>query len=79
MRTVWQGRLAAAFAILSLTLLLPLAAFLVSDAAPYINGECVTIDGGEWLRGAGQFNFLEELSGEQWDALQAKMRKPTSP
>lgn len=51
-----------------------LAAYLLSPFAAYINGECVTIDGGEWLRGAGQFNFLEELSGEQWDALQAKMR-----
>src|SRR5690606_12587674 len=26
-----------------------LAAFLLSDAAPFINGECITIDGGEWL------------------------------
>src|SRR5262249_39580013 len=34
-----------------------LAAFLLSDGAGYINGEAVTIDGGEWLQGAGQFNF----------------------
>jgi NAD(P)-dependent dehydrogenase (short-subunit alcohol dehydrogenase family) len=37
-----------------------LAAFLMSDMAPYITGECVTIDGGEKLS-AGQFNFIDGL------------------
>jgi len=37
-----------------------LAAFLMSDLAPYITGECVTIDGGEKLSG-GQFNFIDGL------------------
>ena len=37
-----------------------LAVFLMSDLAHYINGECVTIDGGERLQG-GQFNFLTYL------------------
>ena len=37
-----------------------LAAYLLSDEAGYINGEVVTIDGGEWLKGAGQFNELEK-------------------
>jgi NAD(P)-dependent dehydrogenase (short-subunit alcohol dehydrogenase family) len=46
-----------------------LAAFLVSDYAGYMNGEVVTIDGGEWLQGAGQFNDLIEVTGHQWDAL----------
>jgi NAD(P)-dependent dehydrogenase (short-subunit alcohol dehydrogenase family) len=35
-----------------------LAAFLVSDAADWLRGEVVTFDGGEWLRGAGEFNDL---------------------
>jgi NAD(P)-dependent dehydrogenase (short-subunit alcohol dehydrogenase family) len=35
-----------------------LAAFLVSDAAPFITGEVVTIDGGEWLKSGGEFNQL---------------------
>ncbi|WP_178022464.1 SDR family oxidoreductase [uncultured Paenibacillus sp.] len=52
-----------------------LAAFLVSDAAGYINGEVVTIDGGEWLRGAGQFNDLAEVTDEQWDRLSELTRK----
>jgi NAD(P)-dependent dehydrogenase (short-subunit alcohol dehydrogenase family) len=46
-----------------------LAAYLIADGSGYINGECVVIDGGEWLRGAGQFSYLDALSGEQWDAL----------
>lgn len=37
-----------------------LASFLMSDMAPYITGECVTIDGGEKLS-AGQFNFIDGL------------------
>jgi NAD(P)-dependent dehydrogenase (short-subunit alcohol dehydrogenase family) len=51
-----------------------LAAYLLSDYSAYINGDCITIDGGQWLRGAGQFNFLEDVSPEQWDELQAAMR-----
>ncbi|OMF37017.1 2,4-dienoyl-CoA reductase [Paenibacillus sp. FSL H8-0548] len=52
-----------------------LAAFLVSEYAAYMNGEVVTIDGGEWLQGAGQFNGLSELTSSQWDALAELTRK----
>ncbi len=38
-----------------------LAAFLLSDLAPYLTGDCITIDGGERL-GAGQFNFIDRLA-----------------
>lgn len=51
-----------------------LAAFLLSDFSAYITGDCVTIDGGEWLRGAGEFNPLESVTSAQWDELQATMR-----
>jgi len=41
-----------------------LASFLMSDLAPYITGETVTIDGGEKLSG-GQFNFIDGLMGRK--------------
>ncbi len=52
-----------------------LAAFLVSDYASYINGEVVTIDGGEWLKGAGQFSGMLSLSEDQWKAIREISRK----
>jgi NAD(P)-dependent dehydrogenase (short-subunit alcohol dehydrogenase family) len=52
-----------------------LAAYLISDYAGYINGEVVTIDGGEWLQGAGQFNDLLEVTEEQWDVLADMTRR----
>lgn len=52
-----------------------LAAFLVSDFSGYINGEVITIDGGEWLQGAGQFNALEMVPPEMWDSIEQATRK----
>jgi len=49
-----------------------LAAFLVSDGAGFINGEVVVIDGGEWLKGAGQFSLMERLSETDWAAMRPK-------
>ena len=55
-----------------------LAAFLVSDASAYINGECIGIDGGEKLKGAGQFSWMGSLTPEQWAALEASARGATA-
>lgn len=52
-----------------------LAAFLVSDLAGFINGEVITIDGGEWLQGAGQFSALRAVPEEMWDAVEQKIRR----
>jgi len=46
-----------------------LAAYLMSDYSGYINGEVVTIDGGEWLQGAGEFNGLRQLPDEVWERM----------
>jgi len=46
-----------------------LAAFLVSDASDWMRGEVVTFDGGEWLRGAGEFNDLLDVPPEMIAAL----------
>lgn len=55
-----------------------LAAYLVSDFSAYVNGEVITIDGGEWLKGAGQFNLLEAIPEEMWDMLEAMIKSKKS-
>jgi hypothetical protein len=47
---------------------------MVSDFSAYINGEVVVIDGGEWLKGAGQFNMLEAIPEELWDQLEMMIK-----
>jgi len=49
-----------------------LCAYLVSDQAAYINGACVTIDGGRWLQGAGMFSSLSRLSEAEWQDMRTR-------
>ena len=51
-----------------------LATYLISPFSGYINGEVVTIDGGEWLQGAGQFNLLSRIEPGMWDAIEQLVR-----
>lgn len=50
-----------------------LAAYLISDFSAYINGEVITIDGGEWLKNGGEFSHLEMIPNEMWEMYE-KMR-----
>lgn len=52
-----------------------LAAYLISDYAGFITGDVVTIDGGETAWNGGEFNVLDEVRKEQWDALEAMRKK----
>ncbi|MCE6989265.1 SDR family oxidoreductase [Dyadobacter sp. CY323] len=50
-----------------------LAAYLMSDFSAYMTGEVITLDGGEVLS-AGQFNFLNEVTDDQWDAIEDQIK-----
>jgi len=52
-----------------------LAAYLLSDYAAFITGEVVVMDGGEWLKGAGEFNMLDKLPTQLWDMMDAMRKK----
>jgi NAD(P)-dependent dehydrogenase (short-subunit alcohol dehydrogenase family) len=41
-----------------------LAAFLLSDLCPYQTGDVVTMDGGEWIAGAGEFSDYRRVPRE---------------
>ena len=53
-----------------------LAAFLLAPQTEYINGDCVTIDGAQWLRQGGEFNDLLEVPDALWDQLERARKKP---
>ncbi len=52
-----------------------LVTFLLSDLCPYQTGDCVTIDGGEWLAGAGEFSDYRKIPREVFKEALERMRK----
>jgi len=51
-----------------------LAGYLMSDYSSFINGEVITIDGGEWLKSGGEFNWLDAVSSEMWNDIEKSIR-----
>src|SRR5262245_39632148 len=51
-----------------------LAAFLLSDLCPYQTGDVVTMDGGEWIAGAGEFSDYRKTPRETLAAAFDAMR-----
>src|ERR1700690_1975172 len=52
-----------------------LAAFMIRDGASYLHGEVVTMDGGEWLQGGGEFTAMgRELTEQEWERMKPKKR-----
>lgn len=51
-----------------------LASYLMSPGSGFVNGEVVTIDGGEWL-GGGEFNHLTRMPDEKIDRAFEELRK----
>ena len=51
-----------------------LAAYMISDYSGYMNGEVVTLDSGEWIKNAGQFNKLEKIPNKAWGLIEKVVR-----
>ncbi|XP_010079253.1 PREDICTED: 2,4-dienoyl-CoA reductase, mitochondrial, partial [Pterocles gutturalis] len=52
-----------------------LAAYFCSDYASWVNGAVIRMDGGEYVSMAGEFNDLKTVTKEQWDTMEAMIRK----
>ncbi|NXU57400.1 DECR protein, partial [Turnix velox] len=52
-----------------------LAAYFCSDYASWVNGAVIRMDGGEYVSMAGEFNSLKKVTKEQWDMMEAMIRK----
>jgi len=51
-----------------------LVTFLLSDLCLYQTGDCITMDGGEWLAGAGEFSDYRKIPREVFKQALEKMR-----
>lgn len=55
-----------------------LAAYLMSEYSAYINGDVITIDGGEWMKNGGEFTWVGEMiSPEMWDQVEFLIKGKT--
>jgi len=55
-----------------------LAAYLMSDYSAYVNGDVITIDGGEWMQNGGEFTWVGNMiPKEMWDMVEASIKNKT--
>ncbi|KAK7115254.1 2,4-dienoyl-CoA reductase [(3E)-enoyl-CoA-producing], mitochondrial-like [Littorina saxatilis] len=55
--------------------LVNLALYLLSDYSTWFNGQVIRLNGGEYPCAAGMFNPLLQVTEQQWDAMEAMIRK----
>ncbi len=55
-----------------------LATYLFTPGAGFVNGECMTIDGGAWLKEGGEFSAFADVPRDQLKSMVSAMRPTKS-